>query len=321
MKIVVLDGYTLNPGDLSWDTLQTLGESVIFDRTPVAQIVERCRGAQAVLTNKVAFTAEILAELPDLRYIGVTATGYNIVNVEEARKRGITVTNVPGYGTASVAQMVFALLLELTQQVGHHDALVRQGRWSASPDFCFLDRPLSELDGRVMGVVGFGQIGRAVCRIARAFGMEVLVHTAHPDKYRALPEAREVQFADLDRLFSASDVISLHCPLTPQTEKLVDAKRLKTMKRTALLINTGRGQLIDEEALASALQNGEIAGAGLDVLSAEPPPVGHPLVGAKNCFVTPHVAWATAQARQRLMDITLDNLRAYVEGAPKNVVS
>jgi len=321
MKIVVLDGYTLNPGDLSWAPLDALGTRVVYERTPADQVVARCQGAQAVLTNKVAFTPEVFAQLPELRYVGVTATGYNIVAIEEARKRGITVTNVPGYGTASVAQMVFALLLELTQQVGHHDALVRQGRWSASPDFCFWDRPLAELDGKVMGVVGFGQIGRAVCRIARAFGMEVRVHTATPDKYSAHPEAREVQFVALDRLFEDSDVISLHCPLTPQTEKMVDADRLRTMKNTALLINTGRGQLIDEPALAAALQAGQIAGAGLDVLSVEPPPADHPLLGAKNCFITPHVAWATAQARQRLMDITLDNLRAYVQGTPRNVVS
>ncbi|BCA78898.1 D-2-hydroxyacid dehydrogenase [Desulfuromonas sp. AOP6] len=318
MKIVVLDGYTLNPGDLSWDSLQALGECAIYERTPAPQVVERCRGAEAVLTNKVVFSAEVLDQLPELRYIGVTATGYNVVALEEVRRRGITVTNVPGYSTASVAQMVFALVLELTQQVGHHDHLVRQGRWSASPDFCFWDRSLTELDGRTMGIVGYGQIGRAVSRIAGAFGMRVLVHTAHPEKYG---ESEEVTFVELPELFARADVISLHCPLTPQTEGLVDETRLATMKKTALLINTGRGPLVDEAALAAALNSGRIAGAGLDVLGSEPPSPDNPLLTAKNCFITPHIAWATQEARQRLLDITVANLAAYQRGEAANVVS
>ncbi|MGE4579696.1 MAG: D-2-hydroxyacid dehydrogenase [Desulfuromonadales bacterium] len=318
MKIVVLDGYTLNPGDLSWGALQSLGECVIYERTPAAQVVERCQGAGAVLTNKVVFSAEVLDQLPELRYIGVTATGYNVVALEEVRRRGITVTNVPGYSTASVAQMVFALILELTQQVGHHDHLVRQGRWSASPDFCFWDRGLTELDGRIMGVVGYGQIGRAVCRIAAAFGMEVLVHTAHPKKYG---EREDVTFVALDALFARADVISLHCPLTPQTERLVDEERLAAMKKTALLINTGRGPLVDEVALATALNRGDIAGAGLDVLSSEPPATDNPLLAAKNCFITPHIAWATRESRQRLLDITVGNLAAFLRGEAVNIVS
>jgi glycerate dehydrogenase len=321
MKIVALDGYTLNPGDLSWQALEALGDCTVYERTPKELLIERAAGAEIVLTNKVVLGAEQLAQLPQLRYIGVLATGYNVVDVEAARQRDVTVTNVPAYSTASVAQMVFALLLELSQQVGHHARLVREGRWTASVDFCFWDRPLVELDGLTLGIVGFGAIGRRVARLARAFGMEVLVHTAHPEKYRETVEGREARFVGLDELFRASDAISLHCPLTEETRALVDARRLDLMKPTAFLLNTGRGPLVDEVALAAALNAGRIAGAGLDVLSVEPPPVGNPLLQAANCCITPHIAWATRAARQRLMTTAVENLRAYLTGAPQNVVS
>lgn len=321
MKIVVLDGYTLNPGDLSWEALEALGDVAVYDRTPREELVERAQEADVVLTNKVILDREVLGRLPNLKYIGVLATGYNVVDVEAARERGIAVTNVPAYSTASVAQMVFALLLELTEHVGHHAHLTRWGHWSESQDFCFWDRPLVELDGLTMGVVGFGAIGRRVARIAGAIGMKLLVHTAHPDKYRQIPEASGVRFVGLDELFSESDVVSLHCPLNPQTQGMVDARRLALMKPTAYLINTGRGPLIDEEALAAALKGKKLAGAGLDVLSTEPPPGNNPLLTAPNCFVTPHIAWATKAARERLMATVVANVGAFLEDKPQNVVS
>jgi glycerate dehydrogenase len=321
MKIVVLDGYTLNPGDLDWQGLDALGELTVFDRTPRDQVVARAGEAEIVLVNKVHLGRAEIEALPSLRYIGVLATGYNVVDLEAARARDITVTNVPAYSTASVAQMVFALLLELTQQVGRHAHLVREGRWAQSRDFCFWDRPLAELEGQTLGIVGFGAIGRRVAAIARAFGMHVAAHTAHPEKYRNHPEAEQVRFLALDDLFRESDVISLHCPLTESTRGLVDGRRLGLMRPSALLINTGRGPLIDEAALAAALEEERIAGAGLDVLSAEPPPAENPLLQAKNCFITPHIAWATRAARQRLMDTAVANVRAFVEGRPQNVVS
>ncbi|HEY7746775.1 MAG TPA: D-2-hydroxyacid dehydrogenase [Desulfuromonadales bacterium] len=321
MKIVVLDGFTLNPGDLSWQALEALGDCTVYERTPKELMLERAAEAEIVLTNKVVLGPEEIARLPQLRYIGVLATGYNVVDVEAARQRNVTVTNVPAYSTASVAQMVFALLLELSQQVGHHAGLVREGRWAASVDFCFWDRPLLELDGLTLGIVGFGAIGRRVARLGRAFGMEVLVHTAHPEKYRETEEGRQARFVGLDKLFRASDAVSLHCPLTEETRALVDTRRLELMKPTAFLLNTGRGPLVDEAALAAALNAGRIAGAGLDVLSVEPPPVSNPLLQAANCCITPHIAWATRAARQRLMATAVGNICAYLTGAPQNVVS
>ncbi len=321
MKIVVLDGHAMNPGDLSWRGLEELGELTVHDRTPAGQVVERAQGAEIVLTNKSPLPRQTIEALPHLRYIGVQATGFNVVDAEAARERGVTVTNVPGYSTRSVAQMVMALLLELTQQVGHHAELVRRGRWSASPDFCCWDRPLVELDGLTIGIVGFGAIGRGVARLARAFGMRVLIHTRHPDDYRATPQGREVEFVDLESLFCRSDVVSLHCPLTPQTEGMVDAERLGRMKPGAFLINTGRGPLVDEAALAEALNAGRLAGAGLDVLSAEPPSADNPLLQARNCFITPHIAWATRAARERLMASVVENVRAFLAGKPENVVN
>jgi glycerate dehydrogenase len=316
MKIVCLDGYTLNPGDLSWQDLEKLGEVTIYDRTGVDQVVRRAIGAEALLTNKCPIRAETIAALPDLRYIGVLATGYNIVDVRAARERGIPVTNVPEYGTHSVAQMVFALLLHWTQRVCHHADTVRHGRWSACEDFSYWDHPLVELHGRTMGLVGFGRIGQAVAAIARAFGMHVLAYDVRP-----IPEESGVEQAELDRVFAESDVVSLHTPLTPETEKMVDADRLLRMKRTAILINTSRGQIIDETALADALNAGRIAAAGLDVLSVEPPPADNSLLRAQNVILTPHIAWATQAARQRLLQTVADNLRSFQLGCPQNVVN
>lgn len=320
-KIVVLDGYTLNPGDLDWRELHALGECEIHDRSLPAEIISRAAAAEIVLTNKAPLDAATLARLPKLRYIGVLATGYNVVDIAAARQRSVTVTNVPGYSTASVAQQVFALLLELTQQVGHHAHLTRWGHWSECPDFSFWNRPLIELDGLTLGLVGFGAIGQRVAAIGRALGMSILVHTARPEVHAVAGAALGATFVDCDELFVRADVISLHCPLTPQTENLVDARRLALLKKSAYLINTGRGALVDEEALATALKEQRLAGAGLDVLRQEPPPGGNPLLTAPNCFVTPHIAWATQAARRRLLAEVCGNLRAYLAGAPRNVVS
>ncbi len=316
MKIVVLDGYTANPGDLDWSPLAALGELTVHDRTPAELTLERSAGARALLTNKVVLGARELAALPDLRYIGVLATGFNVVDVAAAREREVVVTNVPAYSTPSVAQHVFALLLEMARGVGRHADLVRQGRWSTSPDFAFWATPQTEVAGLTFGIVGFGAIGQAVARIAAVFGMRVLVHTRTPAP-AAWPE---ITFVSLDELFARADVVSLHCPLTEATRGLVNAARLAAMKPTAYLINAGRGPLVDEAALAAALHAGQIAGAGLDVLSQEPPPADNPLLTAPNCVITPHLAWATRAARQRLLDVAIDNVRAFVEGREQNRV-
>jgi glycerate dehydrogenase len=316
-NIVVLDGYTLNPGDLSWSALEALGPCQIHDRTPPGQVIERAAGADLVLTNKTVLTREQILALKPLRYIGVLATGYNIVAIDAARERGVPVTNVPTYGTRSVAQMTFALLLELTQHVGHHAQTVRDGRWSRSPDFCYWDYPLIELEGLTLGLVGYGRIGRAVAEIALAYGMHVLAATSSRPK--AVPEA--IEFLPLDDLFRQCDVISLHCPLTPETRNMVDARRLSLMKPSAYLLNTSRGPLVDEAALADALNAGRLAGAGLDVLSVEPPKDGSPLFAARHCLVTPHIAWATRAARARLMDTAVANVRAFLEDRPQNIVN
>jgi glycerate dehydrogenase len=317
MRIVVLDGYTLNPGDLSWDRLETLGECTVYDRTAPEDIAKRAGEAEIVLTNKTVLSAEILRHLPRLKYIGVLATGYNVVDVEAAGERGIPVTNVPSYGTPSVAQMAFAHLLNLTQHVAHHARTVRDGRWAACPDFCYWDMPLLELAGLTLGIVGFGRIGRAVAALARAFGMKVIIHDVIVPA--EMPEG--CRMMELEEVFREADVLSLHCPLTPRTERLVNAERLALMKPTAFLINTSRGPLIDEPALAQVLNAGRLAGAGLDVLSAEPPAADNPLLTAKNCYITPHIAWATRSARQRLLSIAIDNVAAFVAGRPQNVVN
>jgi len=317
VKIVVLDGYTLNPGDLSWDGLRALGECAIYDRTPPELTVERAREATVVLTNKVIVGREQMAQLPDMRYIGVLATGYNIVDTAAARERGIPVTNVPEYGTRSVAQMTFALLLELAQHVGHHAQTVREGRWTESPDFCYWDYPLVELAGKTMGIVGIGRIGRAAAELALAFGMTVLAHDVNTPP--SLPAG--VRMTELETLLRESDVVSLHCPLTAENQGLINAERLGLMKPTAFLINTSRGPLIVARDLADALNSSRLAGAGVDVLPVEPPPADNPLFTAKNCLVTPHIAWATGAARARLMDTVVENLRAFLAGKAQNVVN
>jgi len=316
MKIVVLDGYTLNPGDLSWDELKALGPCEVHDRTPPDQVVGRAKDAEIVLTNKTVLDAAVLRQLPRLKYIGVLATGYNVVDIQAARERHIPVTNIPTYGTPSVAQMVFAHLLELTQHVAHHAGTVRDGRWTKSADFCYWDFPLIELKGLTMGIVGYGRIGRETGAIARAFGMKLLAVELAPR-----PEGPEAEFVSLDELFRRSDVVSLHCPLTAETKGLINAQRLSLMKKTAFLINTSRGPLVEEQALADALNSGRIAGAGLDVLAVEPPPADHPLLKAKNCHITPHIAWATRAARERLMKTAVDNVRCFLAGERQNVVN
>jgi glycerate dehydrogenase len=315
MQIVVLDGRVLNPGDLSWAELQALGPCEIYDRTPPQQVLDRARDAEIILVNKVEIRRETMARLPRLKYVGVLATGYDCVDVEAARDRGIVVANVPTYGTASVAQMVFAHLLNLTQHVGEHASSVAAGDWARSIDWCYWEHPLVELAGRTLGIVGFGRIGQTTARLGLAFGMKVLTFDLAP------PAMEGVTAVDLATLFSRSDAISLHCPLTPQTRQLVNAQRLAMMKRTAVLINTSRGALVDEHALADALNAEQIAGAGLDVLASEPPPADHPLLTAKHCYITPHIAWATQSARQRLLDIVVANIRAFLAGESRNVVS
>lgn len=317
MNIVVLDGHTLNPGDLSWDALKALGHCTIHERTPAGQITPRLADAEIAITNKVPFSKETLAALPKLRCIGVTATGFNIIDAAAAKERQVIVTNVPTYGTRSVAQHTFALLLELTQHAGHHAQTVRDGRWVKSIDWCYSDHPLIELDGLTMGIVGYGRIGRAVGELAHAFGMKVLTNVSS----RRKETPANVSIVELDHLFASSDVVSLHCPLTPETKHLVNTARLARMKPTAFLLNTSRGPLIDEAALAEALNSGRIAGAGLDVLSVEPPKADNPLLTAKHCLITPHNAWATRAARARLMDVAVANVKAFLEGRPQNVVN
>lgn len=309
MKIVVLDGYGLNPGDLSWSGMEALGELTVYDRTSPAELLERSEGAEVLITNKTLITAENMAELPNLKYIGVLATGYNVVDIDAAKARGIVVTNIPAYSTNSVAQMVFAHVLNITQHVGHYADENAKGRWASNADFCYWDTNLVELDGKKMGIVGLGNIGKATARIALAFGMEVLAYTSKEQK--DLPQG--VKKVALDELFAESDVLSLHCPLTPDTKEMVNAERLRMMKPNAILINTGRGPLVNEQDLADALNGGRIAGAGLDVLSVEPALANNPLLSAKNCFITPHIAWATKEARTRLMDIAVNNLKSYQE--------
>jgi glycerate dehydrogenase len=317
MRIVVLDGYTTNPGDLSWADLESLGTCTIYDRTPPLEIAARAANAEVVLTNKTPLSRETIGRLPQLRYIGVLATGYNIVDVSAARERGIPVANVPDYATHSVAQMVFAHLFNLTQHVAEHGQGVAAGRWAKSPDFCYWDFPLVELAGLTLGLVGFGRIGRAVARVAHSLGMNVVAC----DVSRPADGSSHVRFVTLPELFRTSDAISLHCPLTHETRHLVNAQRLSWMKPTAYLINTSRGPLVDEPALADALNRGHIAGAGLDVLSVEPPRTDDPLLSAKNCCITPHIAWATTAARKRLLDAAVANVRAFLSGQPRNVVN
>ena len=316
MNICVLDGFTLNPGDLTWDKLQQLGRCEIYDRTSPEELLARAAHAQVLLTNKIPLNRNTIFALPDLEYIGVLATGTNVVDLAAARERGIPVTNVPAYSTRSVAQATIALLLELTNRAGHHSQRVREGAWTHATDWCFWDSPLVELDGLTLGIVGYGRIGAAVADIAHALGTNVIAHNTSPKVAPAF-----VKFVDLESLFRTSDVVSLHCPLTAQNQKLVNAERLAWMKPSAFLLNTSRGPLVDEAALADALDKERLAGAGLDVLSTEPPPATNPLLSAKNCIITPHNAWGTRAARARLMQIGVDNIRTFLAGKPQNVVN
>ena len=317
MKIVILDGYTLNPGDISWAGFETLGNFTVYDRTPPDKIIERSEDANIILTNKTIINKDTINQLPKLKYIGVLATGYNIVDVKAANQKNIIVTNIPSYGTSSVAQMVFALLLELTQNVGHHSNSVRRGDWSKSEDWCYWEKPLIELDGLTMGIVGFGRIGKATADIARAFGMKVITNDAVT--IESPPDW--VKVVDQDAIFRESGVVSLHCPLTSANKHFVNSAKINLMKKSAFLINTSRGLLINEKDLAHALNSKRIAGAGLDVLSKEPPDEKNPLLTAKNCIITPHIAWATKAARQRLMNIAVDNLKSYLNGKNVNVIN
>lgn len=317
MKIVVLDGYGLNPGDLSWESMQALGELEVFDRTSPAELHQRASDAEALITNKTIISAEDMKALPQLKYIGVLATGYNVVDIDAAKALGIVVTNIPAYSTRSVAQMVFAHLLNITQRVGHYADENIKGRWTNNADFCYWDTPLVELDGKKIGIIGYGNIGQAVAAIATALGMKVYVYSSKPQFL--LPQG--VQRMSIDEIFQECDVVSLHCPLTDDTKGMVNSTRLNSMKSSAILINTGRGPLVNEQDLADALNNGVIAAAGLDVLSTEPPRKDNPLLTAKNCFITPHIAWATKEARIRLMNIAVNNLRSFISGSIINNVA
>ena len=317
MKITILDGYGMNPGDLSWSGLELLGDLTVYDRTAPEEVLERSKGSEAILTNKTVINGEMLRKLPGLKYIGVLATGYNVVDVAEAGRLGIVVTNIPAYSTMSVAQMVFAHLLTVTNRVEHYAEENREGKWSKNPDFCYWDTPLTELAGKTMGIVGLGHIGRAVSRIAIALGMNVVAFTSKEPEH--LPDG--VEKADMDGLFSVSDVVSLHCPLTADTERLVDSRRLSLMKDGAILINTGRGPLVDENAVAKSLADGKVRAFCADVLSSEPPSADNPLVKSPRAYITPHIAWASLEARKRLLAIAISNLEAFMGGKPVNNVA
>ena len=311
-RLVILDAYATNPGDLSWAPIEALADCTVYDRTLPSDVLARTGDADAVMLNKAVLSAATIEQAPNLKYVGVLATGWNTIDLAAAKKRDLVVTNVPGYSTDSVAQHAFALLLELTNQAALHSADARSGGWAKNPDYCYRLSPQIELAGLVLGIVGFGQIGQAVARIGRAFGMRVLAHR----RDLSAPPPAGVEYASLDRLFAESDVVSLHCPLSPATAGLVDAQRLARMKPTAFLINTSRGPLVVERDLADALRENRIAGAAVDVLSTEPPAPANPLLSAPRCFVTPHLAWATGAARKRLIDVAADNLRAFLAGRP-----
>lgn len=313
MKIVVLDGYTLYPGDISWEKLLAIAPTHIYDRTPDDSIIERSIDAEILLTNKTSITSDIIANLPKLRYIGVLATGYNVVDIIAASAKGVIVTNIPAYGTNSVAQHTFALILEISNQVGHHSETVHQGHWSKSKDWCYWSKSIFELNGLTLGIVGYGRIGKSVAGIATAFGLEVLVH----DNIITT----DYKMVALEELLKNSDIITLHCPLTSENNNLINVQRIGLMKSSAYLINTARGQLVNDLDLANALNEGRIAGAALDVISIEPPPENNPLINAKNCTITPHIAWATKQARVRLLEIAVENISGFLKGQLKNVVN
>lgn len=320
MKIVILDGYTENPGDLSWDGFEQLGELTVYPRIPDKEktsIVKAISGAEIVITNKTPITAGILEACPGIEYIGVLATGYNVVDLDAAKARGIPVTNIPAYGTDAVSQYVFALLLEICGRVGHHDKAVKDGRWASCPDFCFWDFPLIELAGKTMGIVGLGRIGQATGRIAKAVGMRVIAY----DEYENETGAAIAEYVGLDELYARSDVVALHCPLTPETDGMIDKTAISKMKDGVIIINNSRGPLVVEQDLANALNAGKVYAAGVDVVSVEPIRADNPLLTAKNCFITPHISWASKESRQRLMDIAVGNLSSFLSGNPVNVVN
>ena len=320
MKIVVLDGYTENPGDLSWDELGALGDLTVYDRTPVNdedEIIRRIGGAELVYTNKTPITKKVIDACPSMKFISLLATGYNVVDYVYAREKGISVTNVPTYGTASVSQFSIALLLEVCHHIGHHDASVHAGNWANCIDWCYWDYPLIELEGKTIGIIGFGRIGQAEGRIAKALGMNVLAYDVYPnDSGRAIGE-----YVDLDTLFARSDVVTLHCNLTPENTGLINKDTIAKMKDGVILINNARGQLINEQDVADALNSGKLAAAGLDVVYTEPIKADNPLLKAKNCIITPHLSWAPKESRQRIMDCAVANAKAYIQGAPINVVN
>lgn len=318
MKIVNLDGYTTNPGDLSWEWLEKYGEYTVYDRTNPEQVIARVGDADCLIINKTAINKTHLERMPNLKYVGLQSTGYNVIDCKAARDRDITISNIPAYSTTAVAQLVFAMIMQFTNKVSLHSDAVHSGEWSACPDFCFWKAPLMELEGKVIGIIGFGSIGKRVASIAKAYGMKILVHTPHPEinKYH-----NDVDFCDLDYLLVNSDFVTCHTPLTPQTTGIINADSLNKMKKTAVLINTSRGPVVDENALADALNNGRISGAGVDVLTEEPPKPDSPLLSAKNCLITPHIAWAGYETRARLMRILEENLAAFINGNPQNVVN
>ena len=319
MKIVILDAFTSNPGDLSWDAIEELGELTVYERTTPEEVLERCTGSEVIFTNKVILNSETIEQLPELKYIGVLATGTNVVDLNFAKERGICVTNIPGYSTDSVVQHVLALMLHFSSKVSVHNDAVQQGDWVNSIDFSFTLGTLNELSGKTLGIIGLGTIGRKLARVADAMGMKIVA--AHQSSMDRLELPYEVEWLPVDEVFALADFLSLNCPLTPETEKVVNAEHLKKMKSSAIVINTGRGPLVDEQALADALNNGTIAGAGLDVLSTEPPAGDNPLLSAKNCVITPHIAWASREARARLIAIAADNLSSFLSGIPQNVVN
>lgn len=316
-KIIVLDGYAANPGDLSWKPLEEWGELTVYDRTAPSEVVDRARGAEIVMTNKVNIGADIISQLPELKMINVLATGYNVVDIEAARNAGVIVCNIPAYSTDSVAQLTFAHILNIVNQIGHYAEENRQGRWSRNPDFCYWDSPLHELSGKTLGIVGLGHIGSKVARLARDFGMEVYAFTSKNSS--SLPEG--IQKTTMEGLFGVSDILTLHCPLTPTTRELINRETLRKMKQGAILINTGRGPLVNEEDVAEALRDGHLGAYGADVMCQEPPEATNPLLSCPNAFITPHIAWATVEARKRLMDIAVANVKAYVAGEAVNVVN
>jgi len=320
MKIVILDGYVENPGDLSWEGLEKLGELTVYDRCPLndeAEAIRRIGDAEALIVNKTPVTGKIIAACGNLKYIGVLATGYNIVDYKAARERGIPVCNIPTYGTAAVGQFAIALLLEICHHIGHHDQAVKEGRWENSPDWCFWDYPLIELAGKTLGIIGFGRIGQTTGKIARALGMEVLAN----DEIQNETGAKIAAYVSRDEIYARSDVIALHCPLFPATEGMINRESIAKMKDGVIIINNSRGQLVVEQDLADALNSGKVYAAGLDVVSSEPIKGANPLLKAKNCIITPHISWAPKESRKRLMDIAVDNLRAFIEGKPVNVVN